>query len=135
MHARHLLPPELRRIVEGELRDAIGLCRRDDLETLDDAGDRFVLEAGVFAFGLLANDDEVHVGVLGLDAGDGGDFDDAGVEVKAFAHAHVQRLGVVRLGDERRLEDPCGVGRGGCGTGFFKKEIRMRKLSLRTVRF
>jgi hypothetical protein len=72
--------------------------------------------------------------VLGLDAGDGGDLDDAGVQVKALAHAHVQRLGVVRLGDERRLENPCGVG-GGLRIRLFKKEIRMRKLDLRTTRF
>ena len=39
---------------------------RDDLDGFDDAGDDFVFEADVLAFGIFADDDEVDAGPVGL---------------------------------------------------------------------
>src|SRR5581483_3310581 len=47
----------------GEAGDARGSLGGDDLQALDDAGHDLVLDAGVKAFGVFANDNEVDVGI------------------------------------------------------------------------
>ena len=101
----HLLAMELGRIVEGELGNAIGLGGGDHLEALHHPGHRLVLEAGVLALSLLADDDQVHVDVLGLDPGYARHLHHAGVQVQTLPHPHIERLGVVGFRVERRLKD------------------------------
>lgn len=68
--ARHFLAVVGQGEGEGEFGDAFGFGAGDDLEGLDHAGHGLVFEAGVFAFGVLADDAQVDVGVAGLVAGD-----------------------------------------------------------------
>ena len=49
----------LARVLEGKARDAGGSFLGDDLQALDHAGHDFMLDAGVQALGVLANDDEI----------------------------------------------------------------------------
>lgn len=77
---------------KGELGNALRLGPGDDLEGLDDAGDRLVLEAGVLALGVLTDDAEVDILVAGVVAGNVLDQDDGGVNVKLLAQSDVERL-------------------------------------------
>ena len=56
-----LLAFVLARIVESETRDAGGGFRGDDLQALDHAGNNFMLDAGIKALGIFANDDQVNI--------------------------------------------------------------------------
>jgi hypothetical protein len=75
---------------KGELGDALRLLAGNDLERLDDAADRLVLEARVLALGVLADDAEVDVLVACLVAGDVLDQDDGGVDVELLAESDVE---------------------------------------------
>lgn len=88
---------------EGELGDALGLGAGDYLEGLDDAGDGLVLEAGVLALGVLADDAQVDVLVAGVVAGDVLDEDDGGVDVELLAEGDVE--GLVAGALDGRVED------------------------------
>ena len=69
----------------GELGNALRLCAGDDLERLDDAVDRLVLEARVLSLGVLTDDAEVDVLVARLVAGNVLEEDDRGVDVELLA--------------------------------------------------
>jgi hypothetical protein len=76
---------------EGELGDALRLLAGDDLERLDNAVDRLVLETRVLALGVLTDDAEVDVLVAGLVTGDVLKEDDRGVDVELLAQSDVER--------------------------------------------
>ena len=91
---------------KGELGDALRLGTGDDLERLDDAVDRLVLQARVFTLGVLTDDAQVDVLVAGVVAGDVLDQDDGGVDVELLAEGDVERLvaGALDGGVEDTLE-------------------------------
>jgi len=76
----------------GELGNALRLCAGDDLERLDDAVDRLVLEARVLSLGVLTDDAEVDVLVAGLVAGNVLDQNNRGVDVEFLTEGDVERL-------------------------------------------
>jgi hypothetical protein len=88
---------------EGELGNALRLLAGDDLERLDDAVDRLVLEAGVLALGVLTDDAEVDVLVARLVAGDVLEQDNRGVDVELLAQGDVE--GTVAGALDGRVED------------------------------
>ena len=92
MDARHLLPVVGQGEGEGELGDPLRLGARDDLEGLDHAADRLVLEPRVLALGVLTDDAEIDVAVAGLVAGDVLDQDDGGVDVEFLTEGDVEGL-------------------------------------------
>jgi len=75
---------------ESELGDALRLLAGNDLERLDDAVDRLVLETRVLALGVLTDDAEVDVLVAGLVAGDVLEEDDRGVDIELLAKSDVE---------------------------------------------
>lgn len=75
---------------ESELGDALRLRAGDDLERLDDAANRLVLETRVLALGVLTNDADVDVLVARLVAGDVLEEDDGGVDVELLAESDVE---------------------------------------------
>ena len=82
MYACDLLSVVCEGECECEFRDSLRLGACDYLERLDDAADGLVLETGIFAFGILADDAEIDVLVTGLVAGDVLDEDDGGIDVE-----------------------------------------------------
>jgi hypothetical protein len=101
--ARHLLAIVGQGEGEGEFGDAFALGAGDDLERLDHAGDGLVLQARVFAFGILADDAEVDVGVACFVAGDVLDEHDGGVDVEFLSEGDVE--GLVARAFDWRVED------------------------------
>lgn len=75
---------------ESELGDALRLLAGNDLERLNDAVDRLVLEARVLSLGVLTDDAEVDVLVAGLVAGDVLEQDDGGVDVELLTQSDVE---------------------------------------------
>lgn len=75
---------------EGELGDTLRLRAGDDLERLDDAADRLVLESRVLTLGVLTDDAEVDVLVARLVAGDVLEEDDRGVDVELLTQSNVE---------------------------------------------
>jgi hypothetical protein len=88
---------------EGELGNALRLLPGDDLERLDDAVDRLVLEARVLALGVLTDDAEVDVLVARLVAGDVLEEDNGGVDVELLTESDVE--GAVARSLDGRVED------------------------------
>lgn len=90
----------------GELGNALRLCAGDDLERLDDAIDRLVLETRVLSLGVLTDDAEVDVLVAGLVAGNVLDQDNRSVDVELLTKGDVERLvtGALDGGVEDTLE-------------------------------
>ena len=100
---------------------------------LDDAGDDFVLEADVFAFGVFADDDEIDAGPVRVETGKILDGAEVGEEVELLAQRDVDALeaaadgrgdrslerdfvaldGVVERGGNVFAEDFEGLGAGG----------------------
>lgn len=76
---------------EGELGNALRLLTGDDLERLNDAIDRLVLEARVLALGVLTDDAEVDVLVARLVAGDVLEQDNGSVDVEFLTKGDVER--------------------------------------------
>lgn len=105
MDTSDLLAIVRQREAERELCDALALGAGDDLEGLDDAVDGLVLEAGVLALGVLADDAEVDVLVAGLVAGDVLDEDDGGVDVEFLAEGDVE--GDVAAAGDGGVKDAC----------------------------
>ena len=79
----------LARVLEGEAGDARGGFLGDDLQALHHAGHDFVLDAGVQALGVLADDDQVHVGVARRDVRKIADGAEVGVQLEALAQGDV----------------------------------------------
>ena len=75
---------------KGEPGYALRLDPRDDLERLDDAGHRLVLQARVLALCVLANDGQVDVVMARLVAGDVLDQHDRCIDVKFLTESNVE---------------------------------------------
>jgi hypothetical protein len=75
---------------ESELGNALRLLAGDDLERLDDAVDRLVLETRVLALGVLTDDAEVDVLVARLVTGDVLEEDNGGVDVEFLTKGDVE---------------------------------------------
>jgi hypothetical protein len=75
---------------ESKLGDALRLLAGDDLERLDDAVDRLVLETRVFTLSVLTDDAEVDVLVARLVTGDVLEEDDGGVNVELLTESNVE---------------------------------------------
>src|SRR5439155_795554 len=61
----------------------------DDFQAFDDAGNDFVLEAGVEVFGIFADDDDVDIFKARFEAGQIAHRAEIGVEVEGFAQRYV----------------------------------------------
>ena len=81
----------LARVLEGCLRDARGALVRDDLDALRDLGRGHVLDAGVEIFSIFAENDEIDVGIVGLQAGQGLDGTEVGIQIELLAQLHIDR--------------------------------------------
>lgn len=86
-----LLPANVAGVLEGVTQDALRGLTGDELDALDDAIDDDVLDAGVLALGVLADQDGVDVVVGGLEALDGPAGTDVGEEVEGTAERQVER--------------------------------------------
>jgi hypothetical protein len=75
---------------ECEFGDALRLLAGDDLERLNNAADRLVLEARVLSLGVLTDDAEVDVLVARLVARDVLEEDDGSVDVELLAESDVE---------------------------------------------
>ena len=103
MDAGNLLAVVGERKGERKLGDALRLLTGDDLERLDDAVDRLVLETRVFTLGVLTDDAEVDVLVARLVTGDVLEEDDGGVDVELLTESNVE--GTVAGALDGRVED------------------------------
>src|SRR5437868_10799613 len=65
----YLFALEVAGILKSKLGNACGTFFRNDLYALNHAGNNFMFNANVFAFSVLANDDEVHAGIPGGNSG------------------------------------------------------------------
>jgi hypothetical protein len=88
---------------ESELGNALRLLPGDDLERLDDAADGLVLEARVFALGVLTNNADVDVLVARLVAGNVLEEDNGSVDIELLAESDVE--GAVAGALDGRVED------------------------------
>ena len=105
VHRRHLVPPVVLGVLEGELGDARRRLLRDQLDGLHHAADDLVLDARVLALRVLADGDEVDVVVERLVALDRLARPHVGVEAEFLAERQVE--GAEALADgrhERALE-------------------------------
>src|SRR5579864_2249599 len=84
-----LLAFVLARIVESETRDAGGGFRGDDLQALDHAGNNFMLDAGIKALGIFANDDQVNVRIASRNVRKIANGPEVCVELEALAQLDV----------------------------------------------
>jgi hypothetical protein len=55
--------------VEGKFCNSRGSFFSDDLQTLHDTRNNFVLDAGIKPFGILAHNDKIHVAIARLNPG------------------------------------------------------------------
>lgn len=88
---------------EGKLGNALRLFAGNDLERLNDAADRLVLETRVLALSVLTDDAEVDVLVACLVAGDVLEEDNGGVDVEFLTEGHVE--GAMTGSLDRRMQD------------------------------
>ena len=80
-------------VLEGELGDAGGGDFGDDFQAFDDAGNDFVLEAGVEIFGVFADQDDVDVFKSRFHAGEILHRAEVGVEIQSLAQGDVDAGG------------------------------------------
>ena len=103
VHGAHLALAHLLGVLEGKAEHALGSGAGDELDALHHAVHDHMLDAGVFALGVLADEHGVDVVVGGLVAGDGFAGTDVGEEVEGSAEGEVE--GYVTLSD--RCLHPC----------------------------
>lgn len=101
--AGNLLPVVCERKSKSKLGNALRLGAGDDLERLDDAADRLVLQTRVLALGVLTDNADVDVLVARLVAGDILDKHDGSVDIELLAESDVERLVAGAL--DGRVED------------------------------
>ena len=77
------------RAFEGKASNTGGSFFRDDLQALDDSGHHFVFQAGVEAFGILANDDEGHVRIASRNVRQILDGAEVGVQVELLTQLDI----------------------------------------------
>src|SRR3989442_1998658 len=83
------LAPAASRVFKGESGDARGGALGDDLQAFHDAGNDFMLEAGVEVLGVFAHDDDVHVLITRLHAGEVLHRAKIGKQIEGLAQADV----------------------------------------------
>ena len=110
----------LARVFEGVADDLFGAGAGDELEALHHVGAELILDAGVEILFVLAHDDDVHAGMLGVDErviGDAGAH--VGVEAERFAGGDVEALetAALRRGDGR-FQENLGAAQGVPGAGL-----------------
>ncbi len=89
---RRDLPPAIRhRVVEAEAGNPLRRGPGDDLYALGRVRTDHVLDAGVEVLSVLADDDQVHGVISGLEARDGPDRAQVGVQAEGLAEGHVHR--------------------------------------------
>ena len=76
-------------VLEAESQHALGGATGDELDGLDDTIDNLVLNSGVLALGVLADQDGVDVVVGSLEAGNGHAGTDVGEQVEGAAERQV----------------------------------------------
>jgi hypothetical protein len=86
-------------VAEGEAGDAHARIFGGDLDAGDDAGDDFVFDAAIEAFGIFTNDDQIDVVEARLDAGEISHRPDGGIQVQLLAKLHID--GLKPLADRR----------------------------------
>src|SRR5258708_24971785 len=89
MNGVNLLALVLAGVLEGKFGDAGGSLFRDDLQAFHNAWDDLVLKAGIEAFGILANDDEIDVRVAGGNVRQITDRAEVRVELEFLAQGNV----------------------------------------------
>lgn len=90
MHGAHLPLADVLGVLEGEFEDPLRGALGDELDALHDAVNDDVLDARVFAFGVLADEHRVDVVVWGFVARDGFAGADVGEEVEGAAEGEVE---------------------------------------------
>src|SRR6185369_5300380 len=85
----NLLAADATSILEGPLGDAGGSLLGGGRETLDDAGNNLVLDAGVESLGVLTDHDEIDTGIASRNVGKIADRAEVGEELKALAKLDV----------------------------------------------
>lgn len=90
MHRRNPLPSLALRIVEGISCDTLTRIPSDELNTLYDTIDDFVFDSRVLSFGVLADEDGVHVVVWSFEAFDGQARADVCEEVEGTPQCQVE---------------------------------------------
>ena len=85
----NLLALVLARVFEGKARDAGGRLLGDDLQALDHARHDFMLDAGIQALGIFADDDQVDAGIARRNVGQIANGAEVGVELELLAQRDV----------------------------------------------
>ena len=76
-------------IIKSKARNACGSFFRNDFQAFHDAGDDFVLKAGVQILGVFADDRQIHAFKVGFHAGDVFHRPQIGVKIQRLAKRHV----------------------------------------------
>lgn len=90
VHNAHLFLASSNGVLESEAENALGGLLGDQLDGLDNAVNNDVLDARVFALGVLTNEDSVDIVVGGLVAGDRLAGTQVGEEVECTAESQVE---------------------------------------------
>ncbi|MPC22520.1 hypothetical protein E2C01_015537 [Portunus trituberculatus] len=87
VHGRHLLTPVLDCIIKGKLGDAAALVPSHDLEALHNASHTLMFQGRVLTLRLFSYNHHVHILVPHIEAGQGFDVDNIGVQVKLISES------------------------------------------------
>jgi hypothetical protein len=117
-----LASPIAQRVLERVARNPLRRGAGDDLDALRRIGPHPVLDAGVQVLGVLADDDQVDVGVARLDAGHAAGRAHVGIELQSQPqpHVHAAKAGADR-GRDRSLD------RHPVATNAFEDALRERR--------
>ena len=91
MHGADFEAADVLGVLEGVFEDAFGGFAGDEFDGLDDAVYHYMFDAGVFAFGVFADEDGVDVVVGGFVAVDALAGPHVGEEVESAAEGEVER--------------------------------------------
>ena len=91
VHDADLLAADGFGVLEGVAQDSLGSVLRDELDRLDDTVNNNVLNAGVLALGVLADQDRVDIVVRGLVTGNRAARSEVGEEVEGSSESQVER--------------------------------------------
>ena len=77
------------RVFEGKARNACGSLFGDDLQRLHHARNHFVLNAGIFAFGVFPHDDQVYAWITRRDTRQVANGPKIGKQLKLFSQGNI----------------------------------------------
>src|SRR5512142_663625 len=89
MNGVDLLALVLASVLEGEAGNTGGCFGSDDFQAFHDARNDFVLDAGVKTFGVLANNDQINIGITSGDVRKITDRTKIRIELKLFPQLDV----------------------------------------------